>query len=317
MEACEMFSSHYPKRDDSLINCAFVYSEGEWMRAGMDEGKPGQVCHRVITDWGPHAQDFKFEYRGGVEWHIAYADEGRVSEPIAGYVQDPVSGERLLEVQSMKEAGLANGEGEFAVKQGDEITPGFESFDEALDAANRYIYRRPEQEIDRYPIHDLSGNEGIYHLGEADGKLYVANAFWSDEEPGYVNHGVFAIEGDQMEILTSGFYNGYLTIEDCVRDLASDFTPVENADIQYVADCSWEFDTVSEYREALEDGKLEAPVSVPSWQQIVDEEQRARSAFGREDTIDDLIEEARGKAAEKNAERPGGKAAQKAHETER
>ena len=59
MEACEMYSSHYPKRDGIFINCAFVYDANEWKQAGMDEGKPDQVCHRVITDWGPYANEEK------------------------------------------------------------------------------------------------------------------------------------------------------------------------------------------------------------------------------------------------------------------
>lgn len=60
MEACEMYSSHFPKRD-GLINCSFIYSESEWKKTSLDEGKPGQVCHQVIADWGPHAQEKTFD----------------------------------------------------------------------------------------------------------------------------------------------------------------------------------------------------------------------------------------------------------------
>ena len=55
MEACDMYSSHHPRRD-GLLNCAFVYNQREWQQSGMDGGKPGQVCRQVITDWGPHSE---------------------------------------------------------------------------------------------------------------------------------------------------------------------------------------------------------------------------------------------------------------------
>ena len=53
-EACEMFASHYPCRSDSMLNCSFVYNENAWKQTSMSQGGPGQVCHRVIDDWGPY-----------------------------------------------------------------------------------------------------------------------------------------------------------------------------------------------------------------------------------------------------------------------
>ena len=246
-------------------------------------------------------QDYSLEHRGGVDWHIAYAHDGAATTPISGYVQEKGSANRLIEVNHVEGTGLTFGE--FVIKEGFEVTKGFETFDEALDAANRYIYRQHSLDTDRYPIHGLSGNEGIYHLGTKDGVDYVANAFWSEEEPGYVNHGVFAIRNDEMEVLTSGFYNGYLTIEDCVRDLASDFTPLENPNITFEAYCSWEFDTADEYRASLHEGRLDEPIPVPSWGQIADDNQALRSTPKHEE----LMESISNKVASLVAEKPDGK----------
>ena len=248
-------------------------------------------------------QDYSLEYRSGIEWHIAYAHDGAATTPVSGYVQEKGSTNRLIEVSHVEGTGLTFGE--FAIKEGFEVTKDFETFDEALDAANRYIYRQHSLDTDRYPIYDMTGNEGIYSLGSKDGVDYVANAFWSEEEPGYVNHSVFAISGDEMEILTSGFYNGYLTIEDCVRDLAQDFTPLEKPEITFGAYCSWEFDTVDEYRQAFEEGSLEKPIPVPSWDQIIASNQTMRNTPQHEKLIEDVLKEAREKAAEKNLLRPG------------
>ena len=123
---------------------------------------------------------------------------------------------------------------------------------------------------------EITGNDGIYLLGNAGGKEYVANVFRSDAEPGYLNFGLFAIQGDQMEIVESGFYDGYESIEDCVRDLAADGTMLNVADIRFVAHCSWEINSMEEYREALNEGRLEEPVPVPSWDQIILGDQVAR-----------------------------------------
>lgn len=245
------------------------------------------------------------EYRGGVEWHVAYAHDGSSKMPVSGYVMDAKGAERLMEVGHVEGTGLMFGE--FALKRHDGETRTFETFDEAMDAANRYIYRQPEEELERYPLYDLSGNEGIYHLGEAGGTLYVANAFWSEQEPGYVNHGVFAVKGDEFEMLTSGFYNGYLEIEDCVRDLARDFTPLENPDIRFVADCSREFDTAEEYREALDEGRRWRPVLVPSWNQLAEMSLAKGNALDQGDAPERTAAEpgAAGEAA--NPERPDGR----------
>ena len=196
------------------------------------------------------------EYRSGVEWTIFYA-ENEHNEPVAGRIVDAEGRERVSIVpdDEAREFSL--------VLEGDSYGS-YDAFDEALDIANRHIYEMPPWDQEGYVIHELTGNEGIYHLGSLDGKEYVVNAFWSSEEPGYVNCGVFAIQGDRMDILVSGFCNGYLTVEDCVRDLARDFTPLENPDIRFVAWCSQEFDTAAEYQEALEEGRLEEPIPVPN-----------------------------------------------------
>ncbi len=137
-----------------------------------------------------------------------------------------------------------------------------------------------------------SGGEGIYTLGSEDGREYVANVFWSDGEPGYVNFGVFAIESGQMRIIDSGFYNGYETIEDCVRDLAADEVMLKSADIKFVADCSWEISSIEEYREALEEGKLEEPVPVASWNQIIVDGQTMRDTPQHKELIEGIMEKA-------------------------
>ena len=105
-------------------------------------------------------------------------------------------------------------------------------------------------------------NEGIYSLGSKDGVEYMANVFWSAEEPGYVNFGLYAIEGDRMSVIDSGFYNGYETIEECVRDLAVNYVYAVQPhvpEIRFVADCSWEINSMEEYRKALEEGRTRLP----------------------------------------------------------
>lgn len=142
-------------------------------------------------------------------------------------------------------------------------------------------------------------NEGIYSLGSEDGKEYVANVFWSDAEPGYVNFGVFAIESGQMRVIDSGFYDGYESIEDCVRDLAADEVMLKSPDIKFVADCSWETNSIEEYREALEEGKLEEPVPVLSWNQIIIGGQAMRDTPQHEELLQGIMAKAESAAAEK------------------
>lgn len=223
------------------------------------------------------------EFRSGVEWNILYGED----------VYDPAAG-RIIDIEGKERVSILpdqSGDG-FNLTIDDDYFGFYEVFDEAMDIANEHIHALPPWDQEGYIIREQTGKEGIYLLGSLDGKEYVANAFWSAEEPGYVNHGVFAIGGEQMEILTSGFYNGYLTIEDCVRDLASDFTPLEKPDIQFVAFCSQEFDTVSDYRDALEEGALGKSIPVPSWDQVIAENQSARSTSQHEKLLAGIMDKA-------------------------
>lgn len=199
------------------------------------------------------------EYRSGVEWNVLYTGEGRAEEPVSARIIDIDGKERASIVPEDQGAGFR------LTLEGDDYGS-YDFFDEALDRANETIYAMPPWDQEGYIIRELTGKEGIFHAGEADGKRYIVNAFWSGVEPGYVNHGVFALgEDNRLEIITSGFSNGYLTTEDCVRDLVADFVPIEHPTIQFVAYCNQEFDTAAEYHEALEEGHLDEPVTVPVW----------------------------------------------------
>lgn len=240
------------------------------------------------------------EYRSGVEWQIAYAENTK-DEPVAARIVDAEGRERAS-ILPDEQAGEYN-----LVIEGDSYG-WYDNFDEALGIASGFICAMPPWDQEGYVIHELTGNPGIYRLGSIGDTEYVANAFWSAEKLGYVNHGVFAIHDDEMKVLTSSFCNDCLTIEECVRDLASDFTPLENPDITFEAWCNREIKTLDEYRAALDEGRLGEPIPVPSWGQIGDAEagslateQDGKKAFSHDQPLEDVAKEAASRAAEKNA----------------
>lgn len=129
---------------------------------------------------------FRSEYRSGIDWHIAYEGEGRAEEPIEGYVTGK-NGETLVSI-----APDANTGAFVLTVTGDERTT-FSLFHEALDYVNGRMRREHAHGIGRYPVHRQTGREGLYSLGEMNGKEYIADAFWSDSEPGYINGSLFEI----------------------------------------------------------------------------------------------------------------------------
>ncbi len=165
--------------------------------------------------------------------------------------------------------------------------------------------------------HEITGREGIYSLGSMEGREYIANVFRSDEEPGYLNFGLFNIDDGQLYVIESGFYNGYESIEDCVRDLAADEVMLKSADIRFVADCSWEINSIEEYQEALEEGKLEDPVPVASWNQIIIDGQTMRDTPQHKELLENIMEKAKVRASEKNGERWGRQPSQIRQEIDR
>ena len=245
------------------------------------------------SDVSLYSSNYSGEYRGGVEWRIAKDAD----LPIAAYIPDRESGNPLIEIREMKDTSLVWGEYELRI--GKEEPLSFDNLDEAVDAANAYIRNLEGKEAERYPVHELAGHEGIFHVGKAEGKQYIINAFWSDVEPGYVNDGVFALgEDGRLEILTSEFCNGYLTTEDCVRTLVGEHVPIENPDIQFVAICTHEFDTADDYYEALEEGRLEEPIHIPSWTQIAERNLAMRDNPEHETLLASIMESARNETPE-------------------
>ena len=191
--------------------------------------------------------DWKLELRSGIEWMVRY--EG--NDVIEGYVPDRNDGSRVAEVVR-DDAGL------FVGMVGADVVAGPERwFDDALDKVYGELQFRTDL-LDRFVWHDLTGKEGIYKLGERGGKTYIANAFWSDVEPGYANMGVFEVDlkSESLEILTSGFYNGYLTIEECVECESLEVAPLDAVKLEHICSCNWEFDNFTEFAEALDEHDL-------------------------------------------------------------
>ena len=225
---------------------------------------------RVIT---PQETDLtRHEIRSGLEWDIAYRG-GDLSEPIAGHLAGHDGREfGRIAWNQRTEA--------FDLRLKGQDPKAFDTFDEALDAATWHAYSTPSWEREGLVIHELTGREGIYDIGSLAGTDYVVNAFWSDTEPGYINYGVFAVQGEQMDILTSGFFNGYTAIEDAVRDLADEFMPPGSSQIRFLAYCDREFNLAAEYREALDEGRIDHPVRIPTNADINDPRETFYFSFG-------------------------------------
>lgn len=240
---------------------------------------------------------FRKEHRSGIDWHIAYEGEGRTEEPIEGYVTGK-DGETLVSI-----APDANTGAFVLTVTGDERTT-FSLFHEALDYVNGRMRREHAHGIGRYPVHRQTGREGLYSLGEMNGKEYIADAFWSDSEPGYINGSLFEIgEDGHFELITSEFNNGYLDVADYVVRLARDCTPLQAPDIRFVAECSFELDAYEEYAEALKEGSVDGgPVG---WAELVQERNDAQMPCANQPdrAFGGLAEKVRETAAKKNATR--------------
>lgn len=227
---------------------------------------------------------YKNEYRSGVEWRIGYSGEGIGAHPLHGYARERARIAHPVEVQHVEGTDLDFGKFNLYLPAGYAGT--FQTFDEAVDRANAYIYRLPPEKAETYVTHELTGHEGIFHIGDESGTpSYVINAFWSDQEPGYVNVGVFEVSDGELEILSSGFLNGYLSTDDCVRDLTNEFIPLEDPDIRLIAYSGGEFDTYDEYREALEEGLLDEPVVVTPGRGADDQKETFYFSFGNSDAF--------------------------------
>lgn len=191
--------------------------------------------------------DFMLEFRSGMEWKVRYEDD----MPVEGYIEDIRDGSRVAEV-------FQGGDGLFVGRVGGEIVTSPERwFDEAVDRTHRSIWGH-EELWTRCRWHDQGGAEGIYKLGEENGKVYVANAFWSDSEPGYASFSVFEVDlaKETLDVLTSGYYNGYLSIEGCIRGEAFDRASGEPTSFEYICSCSWEIDTFEDLASALDEHDL-------------------------------------------------------------
>ena len=237
------------------------------------------------------------EHRSGIDWHIAYEGEGRAEEPVEGYVAGK-DGETLVSIVPDASTGAFV----LAVTGDERMT--FSLFHEALDYVNGRMRREHAHGIGRYPVHQQTGREGLYSLGEMNGKEYIADAFWSDSEPGYINGSLFETgEDGHFELITSEFNNGYLDVADYVLRLAQDYTPLQAPDIQFVAECSFEPDTYEEYVEALKEGSVYG--SPIGWAELVQERNDAQMLCANQPdkAFGGLVEKAREAAAEKNAAR--------------
>ena len=238
---------------------------------------------------------FRSEYRSGIDWHIAYEGEGRAEEPVEGYVAGK-DGEILVSIVPDANTGA------FVLTVTDVERTTFSLFHEALDYVDGRMRREHAHGIGRYPVHRQTGREGLYSLGEMNGKEYIADAFWSDSEPGYINGSLFEIgEGGHFELITSEFNNGYLDVADYVVRLARDCTPLQAPDIRFVAECSFELDTYEEYAEALKEGSVDGgPIG---WADLARKGDGAQvhSADQPDKALEGLVEKAREAAAEKNA----------------
>lgn len=237
---------------------------------------------------------FKTEFLSGVEWQISYQGE---NNPVAAFVAEKDSDHHLMDIvfDDFSDA--------YQLTWADDgYEQLFETFYDAVEHANEYIHRAMYlDDGEKWPVHDLTGHEGIYLLGEAEGKEVVANAFWSEDSPGYINFAVFAKGPDELfEELDGGLYNGYLTIESCIQDLADTYVPQEDQNIQFQATCSWQIESIEEYQEALEDGALDGgAISLSDLTRS--NEHSEHDAV--EKPLEDLMNEAKVKAAEKNSTR--------------
>ena len=137
-----------------------------------------------------------------------------------------------------------------------------------------------------------------------NGKEYIADAFWSDSEPGYINGSLFEIgEGGHFELIASEFNNGYLDVADYVVRLARDCTPLQAPDIRFVAECFFELDTYEEYIEALREGAVDGgPIG---WADLARKGDGAQMPCANQldRAFGGLAEKARETAAKKNATR--------------
>lgn len=105
-----------------------------------------------------------------------------------------------------------------------------------------------------------------------NGKEYIADAFWSDSEPGYINGSLFETdERGHFELVTSEFNNGYTDIADYVLSLARDYTPLKEPAARFIAECLFELNTYRDYIEALEEGA----VAAASIDKCINEEKKA------------------------------------------
>ncbi|MGN0261934.1 MAG: hypothetical protein ACI4B9_03695 [Eggerthellaceae bacterium] len=237
---------------------------------------------------------FITEYLSGVEWQIAYQGE---NNPVAAFVAEKGSDHHLMDIV------FDDSSDAYQLTYGDDgHSQLFETFYDAVEHADDYIHQAMYlDDGDKWPVHDLTGHEGIYLLGETEGKEIVANAFWSEDSPGYVNFAVFEKGPDGLfEEIDGGLYNGYLTIESCIQDLADTYVSQEDQNIQLQAACNWQVESLEEYQNALEDGALDGGTISLS-------DLTHSNKHFEQDAIDkpleDLMNEAKAKAAEKSTTR--------------
>lgn len=214
----------------------------------------------------------------GVEWQFAMREYGGARYPFAAValgnpeapiMVTPENGSYMLVVQG-------------------ESPQSYETMEQALDQAREHVLALPERERDAYLAHP-TGRKGIYQLG---GSEYSINAYVSHSSPGMIctevleTHGLLdktSWEPDDMrfdgEPSFFSLHEGFLDIEDCVKQVASELLGEEFPQVEFAAPCDHAIETIGEYRELM------------------------KGAGVRNASLDDLMKEAKDKAAERNANR--------------
>lgn len=216
-----------------------------------------------------------FERRNidGVEWRVAVQETGGRQVPLAASALGNPDAPVLVVPEKDSFALILQGES----------PQSYETMKQAIQCANKHILSMPERDAYLVP-HE--GEEGIY---QPEGGGYSINAFWSNTCPGYiqteildtydVDRGADKLPFDDDPNLYE-LHDGFTSIEECVRHVAEKISERENLRIEFVAPCDHHLETVGDYRHVMKAASKDAS------------------------SLDDLKQEAKERADEKNANRP-------------
>lgn len=225
----------------------------------------------------------------GVVWRFAMREQHGVRHPFAAVALGNPQAPIMVTPENGSYMPLMTGES----------PQSYETMEQALDRARDHVLALPEQDRDAYIAHP-TGREGIYQLG---GSEYSINAYKSHAHPGMICTDVLETRGlldenswepDSMHFdgdpSSFQLHEGYLDIEDCVQQVASELLGEEFPPVEFVAPCNHHIETVGKYRDVM------------------------KAADDRHASLDDLKKEAKEKASEKNALRSSRTAGHKPHE---